>query len=1029
MTVLLVNPPWIVDGRKGVRAGSRWPHLKIEEEGGYMPFPFFLAYAAAVLKLNKLDVKLLDAIAENLTLKEFFDKVRKLAPDLIFLETSIPSLNYDLRVMKILKKISKAKIAISGLDLNITNSEFLKKHFFIDFVLFGECEQTLFHLVSCLKAGRDLEEVLGLIYREGSSIKVNKKRPLLENLDELSWPLRDDLPMERYLDAPGGMPVPSVQMWASRGCPYYCTFCAWPQLVYGKSSYRVRSITDVIDEMEYLVKEKGFKSVYFDDDTFNIGRERMMKFCEEIKKRNLTVPWAVMARADLMDKELLTNMKDAGLHAIKYGIESGCQELVDNANKNLDLKKAEEVINLTKQLGIKTHLTFTFGLPGETKETIKQTIDFALKLDPYSVQFSVVTPFPGTEYYNKLDEQGLIVSKKWDDYDGNSKSVIRTQALSPKNLEDAKNFAYRVWKEHKETKDKYSNFSPLKLFFMSLKYEGLLYTLRRTFEYIMERNFEFYKTKVVKEDKINREKGIDILVNSDNNMLVGDEPELISEELSFFNLDKFQKEIKNWKSHQTSFKGDMVSDILLVLCPQYSAEMSPLSLAYLSTYLKSRNFKPLVFDMNIFLFNNAKASKNESYWLWDNKSCWVTEELFKKVLNDLKEEIDFCVQRLSSIKTPVVGFSIIETNILFSVEIAKRLKQLNKDLIIIFGGPGCQSLELTTLIPEGVVDHFVIGEGEEALAELLGKIKNKEPVGRVLGVVPKLEYSKDGVLEYKPRQLIKQLDEIHFPTFNEFNLESYTLQEIPLLASRGCFNKCTFCNDHLSNSYRFRSAEHIFREINFHVKNHKIRAFRFNDLLVNGNLKVLEELADYLIKTKLDIRWTGQAMIRKDMGQRFFKKLKESGCNTLVYGIESFSDKVLKSMGKSFTVNDAKHVLKLTHYSGVYTMINIIVGFPEEGEKEFQETYDFIKKNYKYIDMVSRVSTCHVVRNSDLLRNYKKYGLIFSDDHHKTMNYEWYTKGGNTYEVRKVRLNKIVSLLSEKKIDLLTTNLYEEKHL
>ncbi len=171
--------------------------------------------------------------------------------------------------------------------------------------------------------------------------------------------------------------------------------------MYNGTIYRVRNVADVVNEMEYLVKEMGFKSVYFDDDTFNIGKERMLKICDEIKRRKLNIPWAIMARADIMDEEILMNMKEAGLYAVKYGVESASQELLDAINKCMNIKKTERMIKFTKMLGIKTHLTFTFGLPGETKDTISGTVDFALRSDPTTIQFSIVTPFPGTRFLTR----------------------------------------------------------------------------------------------------------------------------------------------------------------------------------------------------------------------------------------------------------------------------------------------------------------------------------------------------------------------------------------------------------------------------------------------------------------------------------------------------------------------------------------------------------------------------------------------------------------------------------------------------
>jgi len=483
MKIVLTNPPWYRDGKWGVRAGSRWPHLKNISEGDYLPFPFFLAYAAALLKENNFNVHLIDAIAEKIPEEVFLCTLEKLKPDLILAETSTVSLDEDLALLKKINK--KTPIALCGPDINIRHPSFLRENERINYVLVGEYEYTFLDLVQHLKKGDDLGMVSGLIYRDKAGVKVNSPRSLIKNLDKLPWPLRDVLPMQNYLDAPGEMPTPCVQMLSSRGCPFQCIFCLWPQIMYQDNQFRARQPAKVVDEMEYLVKNRGFKSVYFDDDTFNINKKRVLAICNEIVRRKINVPWAMMARPDLMDEELLEALKSAGLHAVKYGVESGVQELVDNANKNMDLDKSERMIRLTKELGIRTHLTFTFGLPGETKKTIAKTIKYALRLDPHSVQFSITTPFPGTEYFKDLDRKKWILSKRWSDYDGNFISVIRTKKLGASALVKAKERAYRCWYSHlrKRILKEHIKNSPFSLLHRYLHEYGMKFTFHQAIRY------------------------------------------------------------------------------------------------------------------------------------------------------------------------------------------------------------------------------------------------------------------------------------------------------------------------------------------------------------------------------------------------------------------------------------------------------------------------------------------------------------------------------------------------------------------
>ena len=454
MKIVLANLPWKKNNQWGVRAGSRWPHIKHESERDYLPFPFFLAYAAALLKQQGFDVELIDAIAVKMTYDKFYRHVRSLKPDLLVAETATVCLAHDLDVLKILA--DDMSIALCGPDIHIAEKQFLSDTAGVDYVMFGEYEATLLELAQTLRDHGAIAQVDGLLYRDNGIVYKNHPRLLIKDLDTLPWPLREALPMKRYNEAPCGIPTPCATMWASRGCPFRCSFCLWPQVMYNGSNYRPRSVTAVVDEMAYLVKDKGFRSIYFDDDTWNIGRERIIGFCEELQRRDLRVPWAIMARPALMDDELLRIMKAAGLFAVKYGVESASQELLDNVSKGIDLQKVQDVIKFTHYVGIRTHLTFTFGLPGETRQTVEDTINLAITMQTTSVQFSLATPFPGTRFYDEMDKQGFILTKDWEQYD-NSRSVIRTAALTAEDLHQAKGEAYRRWIDSR-TSERVSSF-------------------------------------------------------------------------------------------------------------------------------------------------------------------------------------------------------------------------------------------------------------------------------------------------------------------------------------------------------------------------------------------------------------------------------------------------------------------------------------------------------------------------------------------------------------------------------------------
>ncbi|MBN1493734.1 MAG: radical SAM protein, partial [Candidatus Omnitrophica bacterium] len=431
MKILLLNLPWVKGAMHGVRAGSRWPHLKHKPEDRYLPFPFFLAYATSLLKKNGFEAKLLDAIAEGRDHDKTLSFIKEYSPTHLVVETSFITLQGDLDFLKALTHPC-VKILV-GPNTYIASGSFLQEHPYIDHIIKGEYEFPLLELV------RSTDQ------RSRSVIVPNS----LCDLNALPWPERNDVLLEKYHDTPGGIPEPSAQMIASRGCPFHCTFCLWPHVMFGGHSYRIRDHIDVINEMEWLA-QRGFKSIYFDDDTFGLDKKWLKAFCEELIRRNrecrINVPWAMMTRADHMDREMLLLLKKAECAAIKYGVESSSPAILKNAGKEYDLIALERIVTLTKSLNIKVHLTFTLGLPGETHATARDSIAYSFHLDPDSVQFSLATPFPGTPFYDLVKGKGLLLTEDVSLYDGNYHVVARTEGLAAGEIMRYKKKAYFLWK-------------------------------------------------------------------------------------------------------------------------------------------------------------------------------------------------------------------------------------------------------------------------------------------------------------------------------------------------------------------------------------------------------------------------------------------------------------------------------------------------------------------------------------------------------------------------------------------------------
>ncbi|MFA5119256.1 MAG: radical SAM protein [Candidatus Omnitrophota bacterium] len=440
MRIVLLNLPWRKHGRLGVRAGSRWPFtVKPREEGKleYVPFPFFLAYATALLNRHDHTAGLIDAVAEGLDENCLIEKVRAFMPELIVIETSTPSFDNDINIAQSLSRaLAGCQIALCGPHAGVYPGLILERYDFVSFVLIGEYETALVDLAAAISGGLPLRPVPGLAFREAGRIYESARRKALVDLDSLPWPERASLPLYNYNDGFAGLPQPNVQMLSSRGCPFRCTFCLWPQTLYFERKYRKRDPEKVVDEMGFLIRNYGFKAVYFDDDLFNYDKKHVCGICRQIKKRGISVPWAVMARADLMDADTLLSMAQAGLYAVKYGIESVNQRVLNACKKKMNIRRSMQAIKLTRKLGVKVHLTFCLGLPGETKASIRETREFIQAANPDSLQFSLATPFPGTEYFTALRGKEAIKSYDWADYDGNRKCIIQTESLTNEELQD-----------------------------------------------------------------------------------------------------------------------------------------------------------------------------------------------------------------------------------------------------------------------------------------------------------------------------------------------------------------------------------------------------------------------------------------------------------------------------------------------------------------------------------------------------------------------------------------------------------------
>ena len=438
MKVLVTNPPWPGPGY-GARSDVRWPHKRSDK---FLEYPIYLSYVVSALEKAGFEVEFLDGILEELSISDFVRKVEQINPQMIIIECSTPSIDYDLLTAKGLKGKNKDLfVVLVGSHPTFFHKEIMKENKFIDAICRGEFDFTARDLAKAFSEGKDLKKVKGITYRDGERVCINEDRPLIQNLDQIPFPARNIVRDKNYRQGTF-TGRHSTTMVSSRGCPYQCVFCLWPNTLYGHK-YRMRSAENVVDEIEEAVKKYGIDEIYFDDDSFALDKKRVLRICELIKKRNLKVRWITQCRVNsIRDEEIANMMKEAGCHYIRFGVESGSQKMLNTMKKGITLNQVEKAFRICRKVGIKTQAFFLFGIPGETWQTIDESIEFAKKIKPNSAQFAIAIPHPGTELYEICKKNGWIKYNSWEDFSA-CNSLIGTDKLSRKDLEKARIRAYR----------------------------------------------------------------------------------------------------------------------------------------------------------------------------------------------------------------------------------------------------------------------------------------------------------------------------------------------------------------------------------------------------------------------------------------------------------------------------------------------------------------------------------------------------------------------------------------------------------
>jgi radical SAM superfamily enzyme YgiQ (UPF0313 family) len=393
--------------------------------------PLGLAYLASTLRKAGVEVKILDLVVFPYGRSMLQNLLENFRPQIVGLTAVTMTFDVAMSVIRDVKKIEPSIVTVmGGPHVTFCASDTLKEHSALDFIVLGEGERTMVELSRALENNHDLDRVVGIAFRNGSKICRTPPREPIEDLDLLPDPARGLLPLGRYRAL--GMPI---SMTTSRGCPFKCIFCVGRKMVGARVRYR--SAGKVVDEMEYL-NTLGFHQINLADDLFTANKTHCLAVCGEIVKRQLKLSWTSFARVDTVSPEILSGMKAAGCSAVSFGVESGNTQILKTIKKGITREQVVEAVNMCRGAGITPYASFILGLPGETPQTIRETMAFGEQLKDLGLSFGfhLLAPFPGTEVRDKSDQYGIrILTDDWAQYHAN-RAIVETPEVDRQTLDD-----------------------------------------------------------------------------------------------------------------------------------------------------------------------------------------------------------------------------------------------------------------------------------------------------------------------------------------------------------------------------------------------------------------------------------------------------------------------------------------------------------------------------------------------------------------------------------------------------------------
>ena len=403
------------------------PHYPISETPAP---PLGLAFLAGFLLKSKIEVHILDFAVipwNNETLEK---EIKAFKPDIV--GSTAVTMNFDaaVRILRTSKQIDPDIVTVcGGPHASFEATEALTHHHHLDVIVIGEGEQTLLDLVRCVEKKKSFEPVAGIAYREGNRVHRTIARPPVD-INSLPLPARHLLPLGRYKAL--GLPL---TLTTSRGCPYKCSFCIGRKM--GGPAVRYREPKRVVDELEQIAS-LGFNQVNIADDLFTANHRHCRDICDEILRRGLSIKWTAFARVDTVSEEVLLKMKAAGCKAVSFGVESANPGILKTIRKGISPRQVVEAVNLCLDTEITPYASFILGLPGETSETLQQTVQFARDLQSMGVAYGyhLLAPFPGTEIRETLEDYHMrLLTDDWSQYHAN-RAIVDTPGADKEMLDD-----------------------------------------------------------------------------------------------------------------------------------------------------------------------------------------------------------------------------------------------------------------------------------------------------------------------------------------------------------------------------------------------------------------------------------------------------------------------------------------------------------------------------------------------------------------------------------------------------------------